>query len=78
MVLGISSNYTYHSFKNKISAIETETLNKSLKLNGNIIRWNILSEFTTLIQKNSKRLSVCGKINVHTIAAQKYIAPQAA
>ena len=38
VVLGISSNYTYHSFKNKISAIETETLNKSLKLNGNIIR----------------------------------------
>ena len=29
-------------------------------------------------KKSLQRIDVCGKINVHTIAAQKYITPQAA
>ena len=33
-------------------------------------------EFTSLA--TDKEESVCGKINLHTIAAQKYITPQAA
>nr|WP_320163752.1 hypothetical protein [uncultured Trichococcus sp.] len=32
----------------------------------------------TFFLKQINETAVCGKINVHTIAAQKYIAPQAA
>ena len=37
-----------------------------------------LNEETIIFDNDNKVIPVCGKINVHTIAAQKYITPQAA
>ena len=38
----------------------------------------LVPEFCLTHQNQSKGAHVCGKINLHTIAAQKYITPQAA
>ena len=43
-----------------------------------IYRWNIENTDNTKVILMPIRWDVCGKIDVHTIAAQKYITPQAA
>ena len=57
----------------------TIVLDTNILLNLYRLSSSATDEFIKILESNSERVVVvCGKINLHTIAAQKYITPQAA
>ena len=67
-----------------VSILVNDLLNKhyglipATSLSNSELRKKIFEEISDFVTKQKPGRDVCGKINLHTIAAQKYITPQAA